>query len=194
MASFTYRLLRRLGMNYSETEYGDVTLWKVFKKTFITLRNSILLGWFMNAALLSPILPRLLRPKILKWIGCSVGKNIFIGANVSVDSGHADLIILEDHVHIAAHSILLCHQRNLNNYCVGDDYSKLGYKLGKITLKKGCLIGTNSIIMPGVTIGEGAIVGAFSLVTKDIPAWTIATGRPAKVVKQVPERQKENNL
>ena len=45
--------------------------------------------------------------------------------------------------------------------------------------------------MPGVTIGEGAIVGAFSLVTHDIPAWTIAVGRPAKVVKQIPRRDIE---
>ena len=46
----------------------------------------------------------------------------------------------------------------------------------------------NSMIMPGVTIGEGAIVGAGSLVTKDVPAWTIATGRPAKVVKEIPKK------
>lgn len=45
--------------------------------------------------------------------------------------------------------------------------------------------------MPGVTVGEGAIVGAYSLVTKDIPAWTIAVGRPAKVVKIIPERKNE---
>ena len=44
--------------------------------------------------------------------------------------------------------------------------------------------------MPGVTVGEGAIVGAGSLVTKDVPAWTIATGRPAKVVKEIPKRTK----
>lgn len=43
--------------------------------------------------------------------------------------------------------------------------------------------------MPGVTIGEGAVIGAGSLVTKDIPAWTIAVGRPAKVVKQIPKRE-----
>ena len=41
------------------------------------------------------------------------------------------------------------------------------------------------MVLPGVTIGEGAIVGAGSMVTKDIPAWTIATGRPAKVVKEI---------
>ena len=46
-------------------------------------------------------------------------------------------------------------------------------------------------MLPGVTIGEGAIVGAGSLVTKDIPAWTIATGRPAKVIKQIPIRENE---
>ena len=52
------------------------------------------------------------------------------------------------------------------------------------------MIGMESLIMPGVTIGDGAIIGAYSLITKDIPAWTIATGRPAKVVKQVPIREK----
>ncbi len=58
----------------------------------------------------------------------------------------------------------------------------------KIFLKKGCLIGMGSMILPGVTIGEGAIVGAGSLVTKDIPAWTIVAGRPAKVIKEIPRR------
>ena len=46
-----------------------------------------------------------------------------------------------------------------------------------------------TFVMPGVTIGDGAIVGAGSLVTKDVPAWTIATGRPAKVVKEIPKRE-----
>ena len=46
-----------------------------------------------------------------------------------------------------------------------------------------------TMVMPGVTIGDGAIIGAYSLVTKDIPAWTIATGRPAKVVKEIPNRE-----
>ena len=189
MASTTYKILKRLGFNYSESEYGNISLWKVVKKTFLTIRNAILLNWFMDSALLSPLLPRFLRPKILRWIGCEVGKNVFIGAQVMVDSGHADLIILEDHVHIANRCLLLCHQRDLSNYCVDDDYAKLGYRLNKVHLKKGCLVGMNSMVMPGVTIGEGAIVGAFSLVTKDVPAWTIATGRPAKVIKQIPKRE-----
>jgi acetyltransferase-like isoleucine patch superfamily enzyme len=189
MASVAYRILRKIGFNYSETEYGNISIRQVIKKTFITIKNTILLKWFMESTLLSPILPRFLRPKILRWIGCKIGKNVFIGSNVWIDSGHADMLILEDHVHIAGECTLLCHQRNLSDYHIGDDYACLGYKIAGINLKKGCLIGQRTMVMPGVTVGQGAIVGAYSLVTKDIPAWTIATGRPAKVVKQIPERK-----
>ena len=84
---------------------------------------------------------------------------------------------------------LLCHQRDFTDYFVDSDYMKLGYIIKPIVLKKGCLIGMESFVMPGVTVGEGAIVGAGSLVTKDIPAWTIAVGRPAKVVKAIPHRK-----
>lgn len=48
-----------------------------------------------------------------------------------------------------------------------------------------------SFVMPGVTVGEGAIVYAGSMVTKDIPAWTVAVGRPAKVVRLIPERERK---
>ena len=68
------------------------------------------------------------------------------------------------------------------------------YKLAEIHIGKGVMIGMESLIMPGVTIGDGAIVGAYSLVTKDIPAWTIATGRPAKVVKEIPQRLASDGL
>ena len=85
MSSTTYKALRKIGLNYSESEYGNVSLGKVIKKTFLTIKNAILLNWFMDSALLSPILPRLLRPKILKWIGCKIGKNVFIGPKVSID-------------------------------------------------------------------------------------------------------------
>ena len=108
-----------------------------------------------------------------------------------IDTGHADLITLEDSVSIAGGARLLCHQRDFKEYYVGGDYMKLGYVLKPIVLKKGCLVGMESFIMPGVTIGEGAIVGAGSLVTKDVPAWTIATGRPAKIVKSIPNRPKQ---
>ena len=186
--SISYRLLKLIGLNYSEDEYGQVSLWKMSKSALKHIRNAFLLKYCMYSVILSPLNYRKIRPVFWRWMGAKVGKDCFIGYEVWVDMTNTELVEMEDHVHVANRCLLLCHQRDLDNYCIGDDYAKLGYHKKKIVLKKGCLIGMNSMVMPGVTIGEGAIIGAGSLVTKDIPAWTIATGRPAKVVKQIPSR------
>ncbi len=187
--SKTYRCLRFIGLNYPEEEYGNVSLWRVIKEIFSKYYKGFLLKFLMNSWLLAPISHRKVRPWVLRQIGCHVGKDVFIGGDVWVDSGHADLITIHDHAHVDARSILLCHKRNLDNYYVGDDYHKLPYKTGAIVIGKGCSVGTGTILMPGVTVGEGAIVGAGSLVTKDVPAWSIVVGSPAKVVKQIPKRE-----
>lgn len=160
----------------------------MIKKALVIFRNALLLKHFQSLVILAPINARSIRPKIWRMVGCKVGKGVFIGKDVMTDSSNAALVNIEDGVHIAARSIILCHQRDMSKYFVGEDYGKLPYVRKSVILRKGCLIGTGSIVMPGVTVGEGAVVGAYSLVTKDIPAWTIATGRPAKVVKHVPQK------
>ena len=185
--SITYRFLRFIGFNYSEDEYGTVNLFRVIGKFFINIYHAMLLS-MMNWAILEPINPRMLRPFLLRRLGCKVGKGVFIGDHVVVDMNHADLITLDDYAHLTGGCRLLCHQRNLIGYRKGDNAAKLKYKYGKIHIGKGCMIGMETMIMPNVTIGDGAIIGASSLVSKSIPAWTIATGRPAKVVKQIAER------
>ncbi len=186
--SLTYRFLKKIGLNYSEEEYGQIgpldVIGHAFKNPYHALLQSM-----MNWVIFEPIAPRMLRPWLMRRMGCKVEKNVFIGDHVKVDLNHAELITLEERAHVASGTRLLCHQRNLSPYCQGDDYAKLGYIFKPIHLCKGSLVGMESFVMPGVTIGEGAIVGAGSLVTKDIPAWTIATGRPAKVVKQIPKRE-----
>lgn len=186
--STTYKLLRALGFNYSEEEYGQVSLWASFQKVYKIFRNAFLTRYIMRSWFLSPFLHRKIRPWALRRMGCKVGKNVFIGDNVSIDARNPELIEIEDYAHITGHTILLCHKRDLAQYHIDDNYANLPYKVGKIRLCKGCSTGTGTLIMPGVTIGEGAIVGAGSLVTKDIPAWTVATGRPAKVVKEIAKR------
>ena len=187
--SKTYKFLRKIGLNYPEKEYGQVSLWKVIKTIYGTYRTTFLLQFMMESWLLSPLEPRKLRPWVLRKIGCKVGKDVFIGQQVWIDGGHAGLIHIGDRSHVDARCVLLCHKRNLNEYFVDDDYHKLPYKTAPIIIGKGCSIGTGSIVMPGVTIGDGAIVGAGSLITKDIPAWCIAIGRPAKPVKWIPKRE-----
>lgn len=186
--SATYRFLRALGFNYSVEEYGQVSLWRVIKQFFGNIRRKRL-EKMMDWPILAPFCPRKLRPRLLRKIGCHVGKNVFIGDYVRVDLNHADLIYIDDYAHITAGCRLLCHQRDLKNYRVGDNAADCGYKMGEIHIGKGVMIGMETMIMPGVTIGEGAIVGAMSLVTRDIPPYTVAMGQPARVVKEIAKRE-----
>ena len=186
--SFAFRLLRKFGLNYSEEEYGDITMWRVIRQFFANIRSKFLIN-MMDWALLEPFAPRKIRPWILRRLGCHIGKNVFIGDHVRIDAGHAELIYIDDYAHITGGCRLLCHQRDLKGYYRGDNAAKLKYRLGEIHIGKGVMIGMESMIMPGVTIGDGAIIGAASLVSRDIPSWTIATGSPAKVVKEIKERE-----
>lgn len=113
-----------------------------------------------------------------------------IGYDVYFDASNAKHIFIEDDVWIAARCLVLCHKRDLTKYFVGSRYIDMPYLHHDVILKKGCCIGMGTIVMPGVTIGEGAMIGAGSIVTKDIPAWTIATGQPAKVVKQLQPQER----
>ena len=188
--SLTYRMLRKFGFNYSEEEYCNVSLWRVIRQFFGNIHRKRL-EKMMDWAILDPFLPRKLRPKLLRKIGCNVGQNVFIGDYVRVDLQHANMIYIDDYAHITSGCRLLCHQRDLKNYRVGDNAALCGYRKGEIHIGKGVMVGMESTIMPGVTIGDGAIVGAGSLVVKDIPAWTVAMGVPAKVVKNIEKRPQE---
>lgn len=53
-----------------------------------------------------------------------------------------------------------------------------------IRVENRCWVGAKSVILPGITIGEGAVVGAGSVVTKDVPPWTIVAGNPARFIKE----------
>lgn len=60
-------------------------------------------------------------------------------------------------------------------------------KYGKIVIEDNCFIGMNAIILPGVTIGKNCVIGAGSIVTKDIPANSVAVGNPARVISSISE-------
>ena len=188
MLSLTYRFMKFIGLNFfGRRIWSNIFLFAV-KRAFrgfdecYAIEVLYVLCYFISAKL-----SKNTSFIVACYRGANMGKDCYIGYEVYLDVTHSDMITLEDHVHIANRCFLLCHQRDLSNYHIGDDYAKLGYNIRPIVLKKGCLLGTGSMIMPGVTIGEGAIVGAGSLVTKDIPAWTIAMGRPAKVIKVIPQ-------
>ena len=78
----------------------------------------------------------------------------------------------------------LCDIRAGINFIKNKDWGCVNSK--PIVINDDVWIGMNCIILKGVTIGEGAIVGAGSVVTKDVPAWTLVAGNPAKVIKEIP--------
>lgn len=101
--------------------------------------------------------------------GLSLGKHTDIGAFTYINAGEG--VIIEDEVQIGSH-------------CSIYSISTIDNKKGRVVLKKNCKIGSHSVIMPGVTIGENSIIGAFSFINKDIPANVIAFGIPAKIQKK----------
>ena len=71
----------------------------------------------------------------------------------------------------------------IGSHCSIYSWSTIDDKKGKVTIKKGAKIGSHSLIMPGVTIGENSTIGAFSFVNKDIPDNARAFGIPIRIVK-----------
>lgn len=129
------------------------------------------------------------RQKYWKRCGANIEGSINIGYDVYFDASNANLITIGNGSWITARCILLCHKRDMSGYCVGDDINEIPYIKAPIRIGRGVHVGMGSIIMPGVTIGDGAIIGAGAVVTKDIPAWTIAVGAPAKVIREVKNRE-----
>ena len=114
-------------------------------------------------------------PTIYQWIvkhtdKFTLGYKTDIGAFSYINARNG--VIIEDFVQIGSH-------------CSIYSISTIDKKHGKVRLKKGCRIGTHSVIMPGVTIGEGSIIGAFSFVNENIPAGVLAYGVPAKVKREL---------
>lgn len=187
----TFRFFKKIGIIHDEHKYGNITFWGIIRHSFKTVMTAY---YFKKAYQPGLFHTRDFSYRRAMWwrkMGCHVGKNVCIGHSVGVDVGNTDLIIVEDNVIITNHCVLLCHRRDMKEYHKGDEAYDLPYVYRPIVLKKSCQLGMGTIVMPGVTIGEGAIVGAHSVVTKDIPAWTIAVGNPCKVIKQLTGRDEQ---
>jgi acetyltransferase-like isoleucine patch superfamily enzyme len=124
-----------------------------------------------------------------------IGSYIHIGPHVSVIGGKGAQLILGDYCSVAAGVRIICKgDEHLGEGIVGA-LIPAKYKdrqIGEmIEIPRFAALGTNSVVMPGVKIGEGAVVGANSLLKMDAEPWTIYAGSPAKPIRL---RHKENIL
>lgn len=112
------------------------------------------------------------KPTKYNWVvqsvaGLKLGYKTDIGAYTYINAKYG--VIIEDFVQIGSH-------------CSIYSVSTIDQKQGEIVLKKNCRIGSHSVVMPGVTIGENSVIGAFSFVNQNIPDNVRAYGVPAKVI------------
>lgn len=105
-------------------------------------------------------------------------KHTFIGEDVIFDTNFPEDITIESGVTLTARCVFVTHFVEIDN----NKYRH--YSRGKIIIKRKAYIGTNTVICKPVTIGEGAIVGASSVVTKDIPPFEIWAGNPARFIRK----------
>lgn len=120
-----------------------------------------------------------------------MGDYIHIAPFVVVIGGEKSKLILEDFSFIASGTKIVCGSEDytgegLVGPTIPEEYRKINYNTVKFEKFAGC--GVNCSIMPGVTLAEGSILGANSLLTKDTEPWTIYVGSPAKPIKK---RKKE---
>lgn len=112
---------------------------------------------------------------------------VTIGNNVVVMNGclmmSAGTITIDDDVRIAANTQLIS-----NNH---DPYNRDVITCKPVHICKGAWVGAGSTILPGVTVGKYAIVGASSVVTKDVPDYAVAVGNPARVIKYLDKEKFE---
>jgi acetyltransferase-like isoleucine patch superfamily enzyme len=123
-------------------------------------------------------------------IGCS---QISIGSRVVIRPGtmlHGETKTLAHSISIEDDVLIGC---GVHIYVENHLFNDIGLSIidqghaqaQKVILKKGCWIGANVIILPGVTIGENSVIGAGSIVTKSIPDYTVAVGNPARVIRSI---------
>jgi len=102
--------------------------------------------------------------------GLTLGYKTDIGAFTYINAKNG--VTIEDNVEIGSH-------------CSIYSISTIDNKEGPVHLKRNCKIGSHTVVMPGVTVGENSIIGALSFVNSDVPDNVTAVGVPVKVIRQV---------
>ena len=128
---------------------------------------------------------------------CEYGKNIFVGSNViinmnctfvdnnRIDIGSNVLIASNVQIYTATHSTKV-KERMVEGCEEGEEICRT--IAHPVKIEDGVWIGGGVIILPGVTIGENSVIGAGSVVTRDVPPNCIAVGNPCRVIKQIDNR------
>ena len=124
-----------------------------------------------------------LRSAMLRLCGYAVGKDVYIGEDLIIIDEPCDrgMVSVGARVAISPRVTLVVSSRpNLSRIA-----PYVPVRHGAITIENDAWLGTGVVVLPGVTIGEGAVVGASSVVTRDVSPYTVVGGSPARVIGKV---------
>ena len=141
---------------------------------------------------------KIFQPDLVNLYGCEIGKNTKVRSFVEIQknakignnckiSSHTFIcegVTIEDDVFVG-HNVSFINDKYPRATTSGQLQTEADWKVIPTTVKKGASIGTSSTILCGITIGENAIVGAGSVVTKDVPANTVVAGVPTRIIRSL---------
>jgi UDP-2-acetamido-3-amino-2,3-dideoxy-glucuronate N-acetyltransferase len=122
--------------------------------------------------------------------GVRIGKRVKISSHSFICEG----VTIEDNVFIG-HGVMFINDKYPRATAIdGSPQTEQDWECIPTFVKQGASIGSNATILCGITIGEGAIVGAGSVVTRDVPPGTIVAGVPARMVRKIPNKSTEQAM
>jgi acetyltransferase-like isoleucine patch superfamily enzyme len=133
---------------------------------------------------------RCISPGLRLWLyrrmGVRIGRNVFVGLDTYLDCQFPELITIEDDVTISFRVTVVVHDdaRRLDRTEPGAGDGTVA----PVRLRRGCYLGAGCLILPGVTVGERAVVAAGAVVTSDVEAETVVTGVPARATGRIGPR------
>jgi len=139
--------------------------WKHSKSSLRVIRN-----WF--CAWLASRLPGGAKLYLYKKMGVAIGKNVQIMPDIRMEIFFPELLSIGDNVVIGQEAFIACHEFNVHEF-----------RYGKIKIGKNVLIGARAFLLPGITIGDNAIIPANTTIYRDVPANSIAFGSPLQFKK-----------
>lgn len=139
--------------------YQTISFWKVAKNVVV-----VFLARYCPFMSVKNVMYRLL-------LGMKVGKQTAFGLMAMVDVMYPEKISVGENTIIGYNSIILAHE-----YLIEE------YRLGDVNIGSNVMIGANTTILPGLDIGDGAVIAAGSMVNRDVPAGAFVGGNPAQVI------------
>ena len=154
---------------------GSNSLWQVYKT--VGFWKVIKCFTIISIARFTPWLP------VKNWLcrtflHMEIGEKTAIALMVMIDTMFPEKIHIGDNTIIGYNTTILAHEYLLDEYRLGDVY-----------IGSNVMIGANALILPGVTIGDYAIVGAGAVVTKDVQPNTFVAGNPARIVRKIKDNE-----